>query len=508
MNLLFRCLPPVPSAFGAIVALMLVAACDTSSSLVPPVPELASVTTDPAAPNDLTPACEDLKNVGLGASAGLPWDFLSIGIMTFEDDQNECKLRLSLKSAPTVDLTESIYQAINAGSVSFTVQGAQEISEGLQVDANAGVITGQLGTQQLQFDASCLAEKLGTLGAQTLTPEPVDPSVFAECLATPVSLPPTLSAEVTVAELAAEFPLDGTPLEVLAQNCQVVDPVCRNIARDDVLEVTCGGEPTKSVYANDMLYFNNWPSYTIEDSPLLYNDDPTMPDFMPSVVSYDRATGQFSAPPAGDGNDALRAEAEGTTFTPSYRLWLRETDQASPLEQINEAAVTLKYTCPEVRPFQNAQVVLDWGQEPRDLDTHLYTPSIEGASYHVYYANSGSETSAPYAKLQNDDTSSFGPETLNLTKSFSGTYTYAVHKYAGSGEITDSGATVKLTLNSGETQTWSIPKTGSGDWWTVFRLDGDTGAITTINTIGTAASKSATGLAFGTTTMPEKDIVR
>lgn len=134
--------------------------------------------------------------------------------------------------------------------------------------------------------------------------------------------------------------------------------------------------------------------------------------------------------------------------------------------------------------FTGTRIVLEWGENPRDLDSHLYTPTIEGSTYHVFYADKGAEDEPPYAVLDVDDVSSFGPETITISRGFNGTYTYAVHKYAGEGPLSASSATVKLLLPDGQSREWTVPESGSGRWWTVFRLDGTTGAITTVDELG------------------------
>jgi hypothetical protein len=101
--------------------------------------------------------------------------------------------------------------------------------------------------------------------------------------------------------------------------------------------------------------------------------------------------------------------------------------------------------------------VLTWGETPRDLDSHLDTPS----GCHVFYGrkqcNRGQES------LDTDVTNSFGPETINIRKLAPGIYKcaatavtlwtkvpfmfsfgrYKVHAYS-SGAIEQSEASVAL----------------------------------------------------------------
>ena len=66
------------------------------------------------------------------------------------------------------------------------------------------------------------------------------------------------------------------------------------------------------------------------------------------------------------------------------------------------------------------RLTLTWGENPRDLDSHLWTPSIEGSPYHVYFGSKGSENSRPYAQLDVDDVSSYGPENITIKRLFNG----------------------------------------------------------------------------------------
>jgi hypothetical protein len=137
--------------------------------------------------------------------------------------------------------------------------------------------------------------------------------------------------------------------------------------------------------------------------------------------------------------------------------------------------------------------VLTWGANPRDLDSHLLTPSIGGTTYHVYYSNKGSSTSPPYARLDVDDTDGYGPETLTIYQLYAGTYHYYVYRFAGTGTIAGSGAQVKIYNPQGLAYTVTAPSSGTGDYWRVADVNGSNGQITIINQITTTAP-SAPGL--------------
>jgi hypothetical protein len=130
--------------------------------------------------------------------------------------------------------------------------------------------------------------------------------------------------------------------------------------------------------------------------------------------------------------------------------------------------------------------ILSWGEAPRDLDSHLFTPVIDGAAHHVYYANSGSADSAPYAWLDVDDTSSWGPEATTIETLYPGTYTFSVYDWSGDGLLSTSSAHVEVFSGRNRVGGYDVPATG-GDapnwWWTVGTVDGATGAFTLVNTL-------------------------
>lgn len=134
-------------------------------------------------------------------------------------------------------------------------------------------------------------------------------------------------------------------------------------------------------------------------------------------------------------------------------------------------------------PEGQVRIILSWGAVPTDLDSHLFTPTIEGSEYHIYYNSPGQESNQPFASLDVDDTDSYGPETITLYQLFAGTYTYSVHNFSESPAITTSTAKVTIYDSTGLLKSYNVPPEGNGDTWNVFTLDGHTGDITPINTI-------------------------
>ena len=121
------------------------------------------------------------------------------------------------------------------------------------------------------------------------------------------------------------------------------------------------------------------------------------------------------------------------------------------------------------------RIVLTWGAEPQDLDSHLTGP--DGANrFHVYFAGSGNFNAPPFAGLDTDDTFSYGPETISITQMSAGNYRYSVHDFTNRNNpsntlLGNSGAVVRVYTSNGLFRQFSVPQ-GTGNLWTVFEMTG------------------------------------
>lgn len=130
----------------------------------------------------------------------------------------------------------------------------------------------------------------------------------------------------------------------------------------------------------------------------------------------------------------------------------------------------------------DVRFVLTWGATPTDLDSHLATPTIGGTPYEVRWNARGSLTSPPYAMLDVDDVTSYGPETITVSESFPGAYRYAVYRWS-SGNLTDSQAQVVLYWGDTVMREWTVPTVGSGRWWYICDFDIDGGELVEHNVL-------------------------
>lgn len=129
------------------------------------------------------------------------------------------------------------------------------------------------------------------------------------------------------------------------------------------------------------------------------------------------------------------------------------------------------------------RVILTWGANPSDLDSHMTGPSSDGSRWHVYYSN---RSGGDICGLDVDDVTSYGPETITCPATGTvsglrdGVYRYSVHHYSGSGTIGSSGAAVRLEFSNGTVYNYTPPSSGwvtDDDVWTVFELTVNAGTI-------------------------------
>jgi hypothetical protein len=156
-------------------------------------------------------------------------------------------------------------------------------------------------------------------------------------------------------------------------------------------------------------------------------------------------------------SDTLRVSAQKGTLVSSV------TTETAP------STGTLVNYVDLVEPL--ATVMLTWGATPSDLDSHLTGPG----GIHVYFSSMGSKTTAPFAELDTDDTTGFGPEITTITKLDAGTYRFSVHNYSGqaAGPIQASGAVVNLVVaRTGVIRRYEVPTSNptNGNLWVVFEL--------------------------------------
>jgi hypothetical protein len=144
---------------------------------------------------------------------------------------------------------------------------------------------------------------------------------------------------------------------------------------------------------------------------------------------------------------------------------------------------------PSAHSADQYRFILTWGQEPRDLDSHLWVPTGVGQHYHVCWYDTGTLLAEPYAELDVDDTYSFGPETVTLLPEYEGQYVYAVHEWTGDGTLATSSAVVQVYAGNDLIRVLDVPTETCGEnyWWHVGQLNAETGEFTLTNVFSASA---------------------
>ena len=138
---------------------------------------------------------------------------------------------------------------------------------------------------------------------------------------------------------------------------------------------------------------------------------------------------------------------------------------------------------PVSQVINDFRVVLTWDEQPRDLDSHLTGPQADGnGRFHIYYGSKQyAKNGVTYAKLDVDDTSGYGPETITSFKQINGIYRYYIHNYSKEVPLAGSQARVELYKNNSLIKTFIAPASGTGVYWNVFEIDN--GQLKAINAI-------------------------
>lgn len=113
------------------------------------------------------------------------------------------------------------------------------------------------------------------------------------------------------------------------------------------------------------------------------------------------------------------------------------------------------------------RVTLQWGLNPRDLDSHLIGRLPDGSgTFHVAYYNKEAvdRNGNAVATLDHDDVNGNGFETITFEMQPGDKFTYFVHWYAGSGTWGGSNAVVNLYRGTQLIGTFPVPDIDVGDY--------------------------------------------
>jgi hypothetical protein len=128
--------------------------------------------------------------------------------------------------------------------------------------------------------------------------------------------------------------------------------------------------------------------------------------------------------------------------------------------QVEERKLTkvLYPVTPDLTGNEVVRFILDWGENPRDLDAHFGPLSGRGDAY-VYYAHKQGRNAAGdlLASLDVDYQRSQSYETITVYDKAAGEYQYLVDYYAGEGTFSGSGAQVEVFTRGCQRRKYSVP---------------------------------------------------
>lgn len=130
------------------------------------------------------------------------------------------------------------------------------------------------------------------------------------------------------------------------------------------------------------------------------------------------------------------------------------------------------------------RIVLTWGLNPADLDSHLTGETEGGSAYHVFYMNLTED--GRNALLEWDDVDSYGPETTHFLAYPGRTYYFSIHDYTNRGSrnsdaMARSGARVVVYHADAEIASFDVPA-ADATVWNVFMVKDN--ELTPINQTG------------------------
>jgi hypothetical protein len=144
--------------------------------------------------------------------------------------------------------------------------------------------------------------------------------------------------------------------------------------------------------------------------------------------------------------------------------------RVAPVEDRADAPSTA-----EIDPEDLCLIELRWGASPKDLDLHIL---IDGdAVREISYSDRGTLAEAPYAWLENDDTSGFGNERLRIRKWLATTYRVTVVNYSREEAIQAGHVRVRVLLRDDEI-VFTGPPQDEPEAWHVCTIDGTRQTVT------------------------------
>ena len=200
---------------------------------------------------------------------------------------------------------------------------------------------------------------------------------------------------------------------------------------------------------------------------------------------------------AADGSYTLSSAVVGTNLLLFTRAGYATVTNSVTVNSPLIPSVSTVSMSPVITDTNTIRLVLTWGGEPRDLDSHLDVPVIPTQT--VNFINRGTLLTIPFANLDVDDVDGFGPETITITNLLGGIYNYYIHRFSGASgfTFTNSMAEVRIFDHTGLIGTINVRTNDIiGDYWHVLQIDGANRTFAVVNAVSNGIPTVSTNVTY------------
>ncbi|MEF9916840.1 MAG: hypothetical protein RR746_05700 [Lachnospiraceae bacterium] len=180
-------------------------------------------------------------------------------------------------------------------------------------------------------------------------------------------------------------------------------------------------------------------------------------------VNKDKKTDKIKVESKNNGQYKVDLDIGKYTVEISAEGYITETFEIE-VKSLNEQRETNFTISPKLHK-KEIRIVLEWGETPKDLDSHLQCGNLGNLNFGNKTITNGQET---VASLDLDDQDGYGPETTTIYKQDLD-YSFNVKDYRRTGGMGASRATVKVYMFGNEPVIYTVPE-GAGNLWCVFQI--------------------------------------
>ncbi|MBI4264117.1 MAG: carboxypeptidase-like regulatory domain-containing protein [Acidobacteria bacterium] len=211
------------------------------------------------------------------------------------------------------------------------------------------------------------------------------------------------------------------------------------------------------------------------------------------------AVGSVSATTDSSGRYTLsNAPAGSQTVTTSATGFTTRTDTVNV---VAGSTTTFSTALVSTGTGSNVTIVLTWGSQPSDLDSHLVGPTPGGSRFHCFFGN---PNPVSYVSLDVDDVTGFGPETITVSQSggsfVAGSYSYYVHNFSTTPGWDVSQAVVTVFQSGAQLAQFRVSSASGSSTspnWHVFNFTLNASGQASISSVQQLTSSAPTSVPLG-----------